>query len=63
MEAGERKSVQGLTVEYVRIAAVKRVAQKRVADVGEVDPDLMGPPCQKPYFDQRGAGIGKGIRT
>ena len=34
--------------------AVGRVADQRMADMGEVDPDLVGPAGQQPALDQRG---------
>ena len=50
MRKGELRSVEERSADHegLAITAVPRVANHRMPDGGEVDPDLMGPTCLEP---------------
>ena len=48
------ESPDRLRVGCLVAASIERIADQRMADIGQMDPDLVGPSCLEPAFDQRG---------
>ena len=57
MDEAERARVQGQPGGAVAAPAVDGVAGHRMADVGEVDADLVGPPGAQPHLQLGGLGM------
>ena len=62
----KRRSAPGRRVEPVRLGleagAIDRIAEQRMADMGEMDPDLVRAPGLQPARDQRRRPSGSSTR-